>query len=122
MKTCRCALRQLIAVLLLLAIRAQAADCDTNTAWLAEHYTKYEHRIPMRDGVRLFTRVYVPKDDSQAWPIILNRTPYALKPYGTENYNDPAGSFRTLATNQFILVTQDVRGRFGSEGEYIHVR
>jgi uncharacterized protein len=104
--------------------RAPAAETstDTNTAWLAEHYTKYEHRIPMRDGVRLFTRVYVPKDDSQSWPIILTRTPYSLKPYGTDNYTDPAGSFRTLAKDQFILVTQDVRGRYGSEGEYVHVR
>ncbi|HMJ63788.1 MAG TPA: CocE/NonD family hydrolase, partial [Candidatus Binatia bacterium] len=99
-----------------------AAAGDTNAAWLAEHYTKYEHRIPMRDGVRLFTRVYVPKDDSQAWPIILTRTPYALKPYGSDNYNDPSGSFYTLAKDKFSLVTQDVRGRYGSEGEYMHVR
>ena len=95
---------------------------DTNAVWLAEHYTKYEHRIPMRDGVRLFTRVYVPKDDSKPWPIILTRTPYALKPYGSENYNDPSGSFRTLAKDKNILVTQDVRGRYGSEGTYLHVR
>jgi hypothetical protein len=99
-----------------------AEPADTNAVWLAEHYTKYEHRIRMRDGVRLFTRVYVPKDDSQSWPIILTRTPYALKPYGAENYNDPSGSFRTLAKDKFILVTQDVRGRYGSEGEYMHVR
>ena len=103
-------------------VRAAETPTDTNAVWLAEHYTKYEHRIPMRDGVRLFTRVYVPKDDSQAWPIILTRTPYALKPYGADNYNDPVGSFRTLAKDRFILVTQDVRGRYGSEGEYIHVR
>jgi len=99
-----------------------AAAGDTNAAWLAEHYTKYEHRLPMRDSVRLFTRVYVPKDESQAWPIILTRTPYALKPYGSDNYNDPSGSFYTLAKDEFILVTQDVRGRYGSEGEYVHVR
>ncbi len=103
---------------------ALAADsaADTNAVWLAEHYTKYEHRIPMRDGVRLFTRVYVPKDDSQAWPILLTRTPYALKPYGAANYNDPAGTFRELAKDRNILVTQDVRGRYGSEGEYLHMR
>jgi uncharacterized protein len=95
---------------------------DTNTLWLAEHYTKYEHRIEMRDGVHLFTRVYVPKDDSRTWPIVLTRTPYALKPYGTDNYTDPVGSFRTLARDKFILVTQDVRGRYGSEGEYMHMR
>ena len=114
----------IIFVAALAAFRAPAAEpsADTNAVWLAEHYTKYEHRIPMRDGVRLFTRVYVPKDDSQAWPIIITRTPYALKPYGADNYNDVSGSFRTLANDKFIFVTQDVRGRYGSEGTYLHVR
>ena len=118
------AVRLVIPVLLIAARVLEAADttADTNAVWLAEHYTKYEHRIAMRDGVRLFTRVFVPKDDSQRWPIMLTRTPYALKPYGVDNYTDPSGSFRTLATNRFILVTQDVRGRYGSEGEYVHVR
>lgn len=119
-----------IATLLLLALAAvitpaaRSADTtpDTNAVWLAEHYTKFEHRIPMRDGVKLFTRVYVPKDDSQAWPIMLTRTPYALKPYGADNYGDPSGSFRELAKDKFILVTQDVRGRYGSDGDYVHVR
>lgn len=108
----------------LAAPRAHAAEspADTNALWLAEHYTKFEHLIPMRDGVRLFTRVYVPKDDSEPWPIMLTRTPYALKPYGSDNYTDPVGSFRALAKDKFILVTQDVRGRYGSEGEYMHVR
>ncbi len=120
--------RIVIALLLAFAVLTRcptiAADSsgDTNAAWLAEHYTKYEHRIPMRDGVKLFTRVYVPKDDSQPWPILLTRTPYALKPYGTANYNDPAGTFRELAKDKNILVTQDVRGRYGSEGTYMHVR
>src|SRR6266853_5147858 len=92
--------------------RAPAADtsADTNAAWFAEHYTKYEHRIPMRDGVRLFTRVFIPKDDSQPWPIILTRTPYALKPYGEDNYTNISGSTLTLAKDGFVLVTQDVRG------------
>lgn len=105
-----------------LSVTAGERPADTNAVWLAEHYTKYEHRIAMRDGIRLFTRVYVPKDDSQAWPILLTRTPYALKPYGADNYNDPVGSFRSLAKDRFILVTQDVRGRYGSEGEYLHMR
>src|SRR6266436_1614058 len=111
-------------IILLASLRAPAAETsgDTNAAWFSENYTKYEHRIPMRDGVRLFTRVYVPKDDSQTWPIIITRTPYSLKPYGTDNYTDPSGTFRTLAKDRFILVTQDVRGRYGSEGEYVHVR
>src|SRR5688500_3588772 len=71
----------LVNVLALAHGLAFAADLapDTNVVWLAEHYTKYEHCIPMRDGVRLFTRVYIPKDDAQAWPIVLTRTSYALK-------------------------------------------
>src|SRR6476469_4008733 len=118
------ALSCLVVVLSFVTHHAGAAESsiDTNAAWLAEHYTKYEHRIPMRDGVRLVTRVYVPKADARPWPIILTRTPYALKPYGADNYTDPSGSFATLAKDRFILVTQDVRGRFGSEGEYVHVR
>lgn len=95
---------------------------DPNAAWLAEHYTKYEHRIPMRDGARLFTRVYVPKDDSETYPILLTRTPYTVKPYGVDNYNDPDGTFAALAKDRFIMVSQDVRGRFGSEGTFVHMR
>jgi hypothetical protein len=101
---------------------AQGQSPDTNAGWLAGNYTKYEHRIPMRDGTRLFTRIYLPKDDSKPWPILLTRTPYALKPYGADNYTDISGSFATLARDEFILVTQDVRGRYGSEGQYEHVR
>src|SRR5258708_11298128 len=115
--------RCLVIGLLLVSGRARAADAhaedktgDTNAVWLAEHYTKYAHRIPMRDGVRLFTRVYVPNDDSQRWPIILTRTPYALKPYGADNYTDPAGSFDTLAKDRLILGRHDVHGPFASEG------
>jgi len=102
--------------------RLCAAEEKATAAWLAEHYVKFEFRIPMRDGVRLFTRVYVPKDDSQAWPILLTRTPYSLKPYGPDNYPGASGSFEAFARDNFILATQDVRGRFGSEGEYAHVR
>jgi len=104
------------------SVRAADPGPNTNVVWLAEHYTKYERLIPMRDGVHLFTRVYVPKDDSQKWPILLTRTPYALKPYGDDNYSDFTGSFLTFAKDKFILVSQDVRGRYGSEGAYEHVR
>ncbi len=98
------------------------ARAESSVAWLEENYTKFEYRIPMRDGIHLFTRVYVPKDDAQPWPILLTRTPYALKPYGADNYDHPSGSFENFAKDKFILVTQDVRGRFGSEGEYLHIR
>lgn len=101
---------------------AEDKAADATSAWLAEHYTKFEYRVPMRDGVRLMTRVYVPKDESQRWPITLTRTPYALKPYGTDNFTDPSGSFEMLARDGFILVTQDVRGRFASEGVFEEMR
>ena len=57
-----------------------------NQAYLREHYTKYEYRIPMRDGMKLFTAVYVPKDESQRYPILLTRTPYSVQPYGVDQY------------------------------------
>jgi uncharacterized protein len=116
----------LIAALAAGALRVvgDSADkpADATAAWLAEHYSKFEYRIPMRDGVRLFVRVYTPKDETKKYPIVLTRTPYALKPYGTDAFNDPSGSFGELAHDGFILVSGDVRGRYRSEGEYVHVR
>ena len=50
------------------------------------HYTKYEYRIAMRDGVHLFTAVYVPKDTSHPYPFLINRTPYSVGPYGVDQY------------------------------------
>ena len=55
------------------------------------HYTKYDYRIPMRDGIRLFTSVYVPKDRSQTYPILMQRTPYSVAPYGVDNYRNFLG-------------------------------
>src|SRR5690242_1521689 len=54
-------------------------------------YTKYEYRIPMRDGKRLFTAVYVPKDQAEPYPILLLRTPYSVAPYGVDKYPDNLG-------------------------------
>ena len=54
-------------------------------AYTLAHYTKYELKIPMRDGVRLFAAVYVPKDSSQPYPMIMTRTPYSVGPYGIDN-------------------------------------
>jgi putative CocE/NonD family hydrolase len=90
--------------------------------YLRGHYTKYEFRIPMRDGKRLFTAVYVPKDDSQAYPILLLRTPYSVRPYGTDSYPERLGPSEKFAREGFIFALQDVRGRYESEGEFVHVR
>ncbi|MCC7376474.1 MAG: CocE/NonD family hydrolase [Verrucomicrobiales bacterium] len=99
-----------------------AEEVSADADWLAERFTKFEHKVPMRDGVRLHTTVYLPKDDSKDYPILFNRTPYGLRPYGSSAFLDPGGSLEVFAKDPFILVTQDVRGRNGSEGEFVHVR
>jgi len=91
-------------------------------AWLEENYTKYEYRIPMRDGVKLFTAVYAPKDFSTNYPIWLTRTPYGIRPYGVDAFPDPSSSLKLYAREKFIFALQDVRGRNGSEGKFVHMR
>lgn len=91
-------------------------------AWLEANYTKYEYRIPMRDGVKLFTAVYAPKETSTKYPIWFFRTPYGIRPYGSDNYPGPGGNIKWYAREKFIFALQDVRGRNGSEGEFVHVR
>lgn len=91
-------------------------------AYIRAHYTKSEHQIPMRDGMRLYTAVYAPKDLSQKYPILLNRTPYSLRPYGVNNYRSSLGHGEAYMREGFIFVYQDVRGRNRSEGEFVHVR
>jgi uncharacterized protein len=86
------------------------------------NYTKYEYRIPMRDGTRLFTAVYVPKDDSQKYPILLMRTPYSVRPYGVDNYPTESHRWHDFAKAGYIMVFQDVRGRSMSEGDFSNMR
>jgi putative CocE/NonD family hydrolase len=87
-----------------------------------EHYTKYEYRIPMRDGVRLFTAVYVPKDSSRPHPFLISRTPYSVSPYGVDQYRTQLGPSPDFDKSGYIFVMQDVRGRFMSEGKFIEMR
>ncbi len=83
-------------------------------------YTKYDYRIPMRDGVKLFTSVYIPKDRSLAYPFLMQRTPYSIGPYGVDNYRSPLQS-EAFEKEGFIFVYQDVRGRYLSEGTFVDV-
>ncbi len=92
------------------------------TEHIKSHYTKYEHMIPMRDGVRLFTAVYVPKDDSQRYPIMLSRSPYSSGPYGADRYRSELGPSSAFGKDGYIVAYQDVRGRFMSEGEFVNMR
>lgn len=90
--------------------------------YVRSHYTKYEYRIPMRDGKRLFTSVYVPKDQSQPWPFLMDRTPYSVAPYGEDRYKEHLGPSDEFEKAGYIFVYQDVRGRYMSEGEFLEMR
>jgi putative CocE/NonD family hydrolase len=76
----------------------------------------------MRDGVKLFTAIYAPKDTSQKYPIMLYRTPYSVAPYGPNAYRASLGPSDHFQREKFIFVYQDVRGRLMSEGEFVDVR
>jgi putative CocE/NonD family hydrolase len=95
---------------------------EKRLAEVKANYTKYEYRIPMRDGKRLFTAVYVPKDQSQTYPMLLTRTPYNVRPYGTDQYRDVLGPSSLFTKAGYIFVYQDVRGRWMSEGEFVNMR
>ncbi len=90
--------------------------------YIKANYTKREVLIPMRDGVKLFTSIYEPKNSSQKYPIMLNRTPYTVAPYGADKYKTSLGPDELFAREGYIFVYQDVRGRWKSEGEYMDVR
>jgi len=90
--------------------------------FIRAHYTKYEYMIPMRDGKRLFTCAYVPKDLSKKYPIMFDRTPYNVGPYGVDNYKTSLGPSEKFAREGFFFVYQDVRGRYMSEGEFVDMR
>ncbi|HEX6285114.1 MAG TPA: CocE/NonD family hydrolase, partial [Pyrinomonadaceae bacterium] len=109
----------LICVPLALATLTFPAQSDADVKSL---YTKTEQMIPMRDGVKLFTAIYTPKDQSQTYPILLNRTPYSVSPYGPDAYRDALGPSNHFQQEKFIFVYQDVRGKFMSEGEWVEVR
>ena len=98
-----------------------ATGAPVDAAFVRANYSKYEYRIAMRDGVKLFTSVYIPKDaftDGKTYPIMLQRTPYNVKPYGPDEYRANLGPSEFFAREKFIFVYQDIRGRFMSEGVY----
>ena len=86
------------------------------------NYAKSEQMIAMRDGVKLFTAIYSPKDTSQKYPILLSRTPYSCSPYGPDAYKETIGPSPLFAKEGYIVVYQDVRGAYMSEGTYVNMR
>ena len=99
------------------------AQYSLDSAWIREHYTKIERMIPMRDGVRLFTSIYIPKDTTEAHPFLMTRTPYSCAPYGESQFKPFWNTYQRLYLREnYIIVIQDVRGRYMSEGSFVDVR
>jgi len=95
---------------------------ELHAQWVRESYDKADHMIPMRDGTRLFTIVYTPKDLSRTYPILLFRTPYSIGPYEPDEYRGLLGPSPEFDRDGFIFVFQDVRGKFLSEGQFKVIR
>ena len=116
-------MKKLLALITLAFLPLLSMAENADSIWLKENYTKKEMYILMRDGVRLFTTVYQPNDKTKDHPILLNRTPYSVAPYGEDEFK---AFWHTHYMNYFkenyIIVLQDVRGRYMSEGEFVDVR
>jgi len=102
--------------LLLFACCSRAQQTTSDADYVKANYQKYEYQIPMRDGKKLFTSVYVPKDQSKKYPIMMDRTPYSVAPYGADAYKGALGPSSLFLHDGYIFVYQDVRGRWMSEG------
>jgi len=101
----------------------QPAPASSAEDYVRAHYTKYEYRILMRDGKRLFTSVYVPKDEAGGpYPFLMDRTPYSVAPYGEDRYPASLGPSDEFEKSSYIFVYQDVRGRWMSEGDFVEMR
>src|SRR5678816_1148984 len=109
--------------LLLFSSIVLQAQTDQDSAWIRDHYSKSEEYIPMRDGIKLFTSIYLPVDKSEKHPILMVRTPYSCAPYGKDFTSRLwASHWRYYARENYIIVVQDVRGRWMSEGDYVDIR
>ncbi len=116
-------------VFVLLLVTSTLFSCKKNTSkteqkvnYVEENYNKIETTITMRDGVKLFTSIYTPKDNSKTYPILLQRTPYSTRPYGANKFKTRIAPNEHLMKQGNIVVYQDVRGRWMSEGTYDNMR
>ena len=95
---------------------------NTDSAWFANNYYKIERQIPMRDGIRLFTAIYIPKDKTERHAFLMTRTPYSISPYGENKLPSFWRSYyMAYLKENYIIIRQDVRGRYMSEGVNLEV-
>ena len=106
-----------------LVVAAHAQNNQQDSLWIVENYYKIERQIPVRDGIHLFTCIYIPKDTTEKHPFLMYRTPYSSGPYGEKNWKSFWDGFSKYYLREgYIMVYQDVRGRWMSEGEFMDVR
>ncbi|MCP5064127.1 MAG: CocE/NonD family hydrolase [Ignavibacteriae bacterium] len=112
-----------IFLFLLFPIVSNSQTTNKDSLYFARHYSKQEVNIPMRDGVTLFTAIYSPKNKIEKHPILLWRTPYSIAPYGENKFpTRRLSSYLHLIKENYIIVFQDVRGKFMSEGTFVNMR
>jgi uncharacterized protein len=110
-------------VLLFLCCSSVAqTQTDERATYIRDNYTKMERYIKMRDGINLFTTIYIPKDQTKTYPILITRTPYSVKPYGENKYPEALVPSMLFVKEGYVFVYQDVRGRWMSEGKFEDVR
>ncbi len=115
-------MRYLLIFLLLTISLNSFAQPASGKAYVEANYDKAIYQIPMRDGTKLHTIVYSPKDKSRPYPFLMKRTCYSIAPYGEEEYPDLLGPSPFLMKEKYIFVYQDVRGRWMSEGSFDNMR
>ncbi len=103
------------------AVKSPETTVAENT-FAKDNYTKKEVMVSMRDGIKLHTTIYSPKDTSKKYPILMMRTPYSCRPYGEGEFKSKLGPNKYLMEEGNIMVYQDVRGRWNSEGVYDNMR
>lgn len=113
-------MNRLLFILLVFGLTS-SLQAQSDEAYIKANFTKKEVMIPMRDGIRLFTAIYMPKDTTRTYPVLLKRTPYSCNPYGVDKM---VNAFQNmyLAKAGYIWVFQDVRGKYMSEGDFVDVR
>jgi uncharacterized protein len=115
--------RFILAIALLITVITGLSAQNPDSIWIVNNYVKMERMIPMRDGIKLFTSIYVPRDTTVQHPFLITRTPYSSGPYGEMYFAPFWYSFdKEYLREGYIMVFQDVRGKFMSEGDFVDVR
>jgi len=115
-------MKKLLLTVFILAVCTIAYGQVADSVFVRQNYEKKEVYIPMRDGVKLYTAIYTPKDKSKDYPFLMKRTCYSIRPYGEESYPNSLGPSTYLMREGYIFVYQDVRGRWMSEGDFDNMR